>query len=106
MLMPGRERRVAFLRDIGALLRPAGHVLISYWPRGWTDDRRPRVVAASANAVRRLRRRPLVEVGDLLVPNYVHSFTKTEVEDELGAGGFRLISCAQQPFGHAIGRTH
>lgn len=104
MLMPGRQRRVAFLKEVRELLSPTGHVLISYWPRRWTDERRPRVVALAANVVRRVRRRPPVEVGDLLVPNYVHSFTSAEVEEELSAGGFTLVSSAQRPFGHAVAR--
>jgi hypothetical protein len=49
-------------------------------------------------------RRDGVEVGDSLVPNYVHYFTKAQLESEMTAAGFELVSFERVPYGHAVGR--
>jgi hypothetical protein len=92
-LIPGRERRVAFLRGLRDPLAPGAPILLSFFTRR-VGERRARVVAATARAVRRGRR---VEAGDDLAPNYVHRFTEPEIAAELRDGGFRPV--AYQPQG-------
>ena len=69
------------------------------------------VVAAVAGVVRRIRRRPGVELGDDLAPNYLHRFTEAELAAELGAAGYRLVAYAPGRHGtgepaHAIARRN
>ncbi|GIJ52287.1 hypothetical protein Val02_91730 [Virgisporangium aliadipatigenens] len=87
MLIPDRERRVAFLRGLRDPLVPDAPLLMSFFtrePREW----RARLVAAAARVTRRGRR---VELGDDLAPNFVHRFTGPEIESELRDGGFRPV---------------
>ncbi|HKG94525.1 MAG TPA: class I SAM-dependent methyltransferase [Gemmatimonadaceae bacterium] len=95
MLIAGRERRVAFLRGIRPRLRDGAPLLISFFTRPF-DAGRFRVVRMVAGAVRRLRGDEPVELGDDLAPNFVHRFTRAEVEAELAAGGFRLAGFEPQ----------
>jgi hypothetical protein len=69
------------------------------------DSRYFRSLSSVANTVRRLRGLECVDLGDALSPNYVHYFTRAELEAELEAGGFRLISFETKPYGHAVGQA-
>jgi hypothetical protein len=89
MLVPGRARRVAFLRELRALLPAGAPVLLSFFTR---DARSPRhrIVAAVARVVRRLHGGEPIELGDDLTPNYLHPFTEEEIASELADAGFRI----------------
>ena len=101
MLIRGRARRVAILRAARATLPDGGPVavLVLHAP-----SRRPllAILAATANALRRLRRREPVEVGDTIAENFVHRFTREEIGRELRLGGFRMVAFAQRLYGHAV----
>lgn len=86
-LMHGRERRLGFLRATRAVLPAEAPVLISFFDRP-ADTRELRWTKAGANALRRLRRRAPLELGDTLAPNLVHVFLRSEFEGEVRAGGF------------------
>ncbi|NJO96415.1 MAG: hypothetical protein HC764_10650 [Pleurocapsa sp. CRU_1_2] len=45
----------------------------------------------------------LIEPGDTLVPDYVHYFTKDEIEREFKEAGFELIMYSNDEYGHAVG---
>jgi hypothetical protein len=90
MLIFGRQRRIRLLTGLHAQVAANGPLLISFFTRPG-DSPRLRSIARVANGIRRLLRRPLVELGDDLAPNYVHRFAATEVEAELGESGFRLL---------------
>ena len=90
MLMPGRERRIRFLRGMHDRLQPGAPLLLSFWTRMEGAPRPPRVVRV-ANTVRRMLGRPRVDLGDDLAPNYLHSFTEAEVRAEMTEGGFQMM---------------
>jgi len=101
MLIAGRAQRIAFLRAARRRLSQDDPILLSFF----AYRQRPRhfaVVAAVANAVRRLRREERVEVGDALAGNFLHCFTRSEIEAELAEGGFRLVDFRLSPYGHAV----
>jgi hypothetical protein len=83
-------RRVAFLRELRALLPAGAPVLLSFFTRDPATPRH-RIVAAVARVVRRLRGGEPIELGDDLTPNYLHPFTEDEVASELADGGFRIV---------------
>lgn len=104
MLIAGRQRRIAFLRAARQRLREGDPLLLSFF----AHSARPRyftVVAGVANAVRSVRRREAVELGDAIAGNFLHCFTRAEIEDELAAGGFELVDFRFSPYGHAVGRA-
>jgi hypothetical protein len=103
-LIPGRARRVAFLQDARRQLEAGAPMLVSYIERPETGAYF-RTLAVVANAVRALLGRERVEVGDALVPHYVHHFTRPEVESELRAGGFELVIARSEPYPHAVVRA-
>jgi hypothetical protein len=102
MLMPSRARRVAFLGAVREHVDAGAPVLVSFFVR----EPGGRGYAWSARIARALRRglgRPgEVEVGDALRPNFVHFFTRPELEAELAAAGFALTAFAGRPYGHAV----
>jgi hypothetical protein len=89
-LVAGRESRTELLRGMRRLLTPDGPLLLSFFTRG-KDDRRAERVARGAARVRRLLRGAEPELGDDLLPNFVHRFTRDEIEGELTSAGFRLL---------------
>lgn len=90
MLVFGRRSRIRLLGGLHAQVAADGPLLISFFTRP-SDSPRLRSIARVANGIRRVLRRPLVEIGDDLAPNYVHRFTAAEVEAELRESGFRLL---------------
>jgi hypothetical protein len=101
MLIPSRERRVALLRAAHRALLEGAPILCSFFVRS-PSARYFGVAATTANLVRRVRRAEPVEVGDTIGQNFVHRFTRQEIESELVAGGFRPVLFATQPYGHAV----
>lgn len=91
MLMRGRERRVAFLRGARGVLERGAPLLVSFISRA-AETAHFRVAAGVGRTVERLLRRdPPVEVGDTLLPNFMHHFDGQELETELRDAGFSLI---------------
>jgi hypothetical protein len=103
-LIPGRARRIAFLRQVRAALPDDAPVLLSFFTRA-EAGRAVDVIFPVARVVRRLRRAEPPERGDLLTPNFGHAFERAEIESELRASGFELVDFAEQPYGHAVGRA-
>jgi hypothetical protein len=101
MLIPGRERRVAFVRGARAAVPAGAPLLCSFFVRP-ADARYFSILARTANAVRRVRRGERAEVGDTIGENFVHRFTREEIRRELALGGFRMVTYAARPYGHAV----
>ena len=89
-LVHGRSRRLALLRAARSRVAAGGPLLLSFFARVG-DDARAVTVFRTARAVRRLLRREPVEIGDDMLPNVVHRFTREEVEDELRSAGFEPL---------------
>lgn len=102
--IPGSTRRVALLRDARARISAGDPLLVSFHVRD-ASSRQFRITAAIANVIRRIRRRPPVEIGDGLRLNYQHHFTRREIEQELEAAGFRVTLFAERPYGFALGEA-
>ena len=98
-LIPQLDRRVAVLRRVARHLRPGGRVLVTYVPH---TGRPPRpVLTKLARAVAALTGadwRP--EYGDVLIPAgggkmftyFEHRFLPSEVEQEIGSAGLRVLA--------------
>lgn len=98
MLIPGRDLRIAMLRQLHSLIPDGAPLLLSFFTREGRETRF-RLITRVGNPIRRLLRRPPIQPGDDLVPNYVHWFTRAEIEEELGEGGFRMVEFEPQRSG-------
>jgi hypothetical protein len=103
-LMPGRRRRIEFLRGARACLPVGGPVLVSFFAREG-GERLLTTVSRTANLLRRVRRSEPAEVGDALNPNFVHLFADEELATELEAAGFMIHAYHRHPYGHAVARA-
>jgi hypothetical protein len=101
MLIRGRARRVQFLRQLRAQLAPCAPILLSFYAQQ-TGYRRLWLAARIGNALAWLSRGEPVELGDYLVPNFVHFFTEQELASELCDSGFELAEFRANPYGHAV----
>lgn len=93
--------RVAMLRGAAAQVVPGGPILFSFLVAsqfGRTD----RLVARVANTIRVVLGRRRVEVGDRLAPNFVHLFTREQIEREVAAAGLELREFGSDGYGHAV----
>jgi SAM-dependent methyltransferase len=110
--IPGRARRVAFLRACRERMAVDAPIVISdFFVRPVTSQRYQRI-RSIANLVRRLRRcAESVELGDWMTDSLQHAFVQEEIAAEMTDAGFRLESFKDSPFGegsslaHAIGRA-
>ena len=100
-LMHQRSVRVRFLEQLRARLPSGAPLLLSFFARDG-DARKLRITTKTANALRVIRRRERAELGDDLVPNYVHRFTEHELASEIEAGGFRLVEFSREGYPHAV----
>lgn len=104
MLIPGRDRRVAFLRQAAKRLPAQAPLLVSFYPREADENVRFRIVTRITNLLRRLLRRDPVAFGDALAPSLVHFFTRAEVASEMSEAGFELVDFGTEGYGWAVGR--
>lgn len=102
MLIDGRDARIELLRTVRSCLPAGAPVLLSFFVRSG-DARYFRIVRAVANAVRRLRRRPPVELGVTIRPNRVQYLSLDEVARELEEGGFAPEHLDDRDYGNAVG---
>ncbi len=105
MLIRGRDRRIAFLRSVRALVEEDAPVLLSFFTRPG-DLAHFKLITYTANILRWLLRNERVEIGDALAPNFVHYFTQAEIASELHAAGFKLAYYGERGYGHAVGIAH
>jgi len=101
-LVQGRRSRIALLQQLRSQTRARCPILLSFYYRLGT----PWVYAIAAfvaNTLRRVLGRESAEVGDWLVPNYVHYFAQHEIVAELAEGGFDTIHYSTTGYGHAVG---
>jgi SAM-dependent methyltransferase len=105
--IPGRARRIAFLRSCHQHLTAGGPLFISDFftrppaDRAW--EKRQRI----ANLIRAFMREPeRVERGDWLTDCMQHAFTPDEIESELREAGFRLALYADSPIGEGAHLAH
>jgi len=86
----GAGRRVAFLRRFRAQVEAGSPLLVSFYVR---DEKNAALAttAAIGSLVRRARGKAPIELGDELRPRFFRrTFTRADLERELGEAGFRL----------------
>lgn len=101
MLVQGRQRREALLVSLRQQCAPSAPLLLSFFTRP-ANAQRYRVIAGTANILRRFTGGEPVELGDDLEPEYVHYFTRDEIAEELWATGFDLVHFDDKGYGHAV----
>jgi hypothetical protein len=101
MLIQQRTIRIRFLQRLRAHLPAGAPLLLSFFAR--SGDTRPvRLAATIANGLRTIRRRERAEVGDDLVPYFVHRFSEHELSTELDSASFRLVEFSTDGYPHAV----
>jgi hypothetical protein len=101
-LIAGRDARIALLRQIRARCASGSPVLLSFFHRSG-DTPFYRLSTFIANSIRRVLRRPRLEMGDTLPVYFAHRFTEQEIADELTASGFQPVLYKTTPYAHAVG---
>jgi hypothetical protein len=88
-LIAGAARRVDLLRRLRALVPAGAPLLLSFFSQP-EQTFRLRATYRVARAIRRVLRREPPELGDDLIPIFVHRFDQAQVAEEMQAAGFRL----------------
>ena len=100
-LGPTADHRADMLRGAAASVNQGAPILLSFLAVE-RFGRGDRLTASLANVLRRLRRRPPVSVGDRMAPNFVHVFTREQIEREVATAGLELRYYSAQGYGHAV----
>ena len=101
MLIQEKDQRISFLKNLRTQTQKQSPILLSFFYR--PNDSNFKVVKTIADTCRRILKRKPLELGDYLVPNYAHFFTKEEIKSELNAGGFNLECYCTDDYGHDVG---
>jgi hypothetical protein len=102
MLIQGKDKRIDLLKKIQQTIASQSPILLSFYCYK-QPSRYYHIIAQVGNLFRWLLRRDLLDVGDDLVPNYVHYFTKEQIDRELKEANFKLVMYSTKEYGHAIG---
>lgn len=94
--------RIAFLNQLRKQCKPGAPILLSFFSRK-NNPFYFRFIPRVGNIFRWLLRRERVEMGDYLLPIYVHYFMEQEVASEMKAAGFQLVYYCTDEYGHAVG---
>jgi hypothetical protein len=102
MLIQTQAKRLAFLQQLKTQLPANAPLLISFYaaPR---KGRYYKVVMQVGNVFRSLLGRDRLELGDDLAPEYVHYFTRKDIDAEFKAAGFELKLYGTKSYGYAVG---
>jgi len=102
MYIPGRARRIGFLRELCGFLNPGAPVMVSFTEG--VPGRRRIWTARIGTAVRRLRRAVPVEEGDWLKAGFQHHFVQQQILSEMSEAGLDLLYYSGGTcYGHAVG---
>jgi hypothetical protein len=102
MLIQGRKKRVAFLKQMRAQVASGAPLMLSFYFQAGQPFRF-KVIASIANFWRWLLGREKVDVGDDLEPDFVHHFTEEQIRSEMKEAGFDLVFYTIHPYGHSVG---
>jgi len=102
MYIPGRARRIRFLRGLREFLDPGAPVMASF-VEGLPGRRRV-WTARIGSAVRGLRGAEPVEEGDCLKAGFQHHFDRQQILSEMNEAGIELVFFSGGTcYGHAVG---
>jgi hypothetical protein len=102
MYIPGRARRVGFLRGLRKFLNPGAPVMVSFMEG--IPGRRRVWTAGIGSAIRRLRRAEPVEEGDCLRAGFQHHFVRQQILSEMKDADIELVYFSGGTcYGHSVG---
>lgn len=102
MYIPGRDRRIRFLRELCGFLNADAPLMISF-TEGYSGRRRV-WTARIGTAIRKLRRAQPVEEGDWLKDGFQHHFVQQQIASEMSEAGIELVYYSGGTcYGHAVG---
>ena len=102
MLIQGRERRIALLKNLRNQMNENSPMLLSFFSQSG-NSLYFKVVHKISNTMRWITGKNRLEFGDDLVPNFVHYFTREQIANELKEAGFELKMYCTEEYGHAVG---
>ena len=102
MYIPGRSRRIRFLRELCRFLNPGAPLMLSFTEG--TQGRRRTWTARIGTAMRSLRRAEPVEEGDWITGGFQHHFLREQILSEMSEAGMELVYYSGGTcYGHAVG---
>jgi Methyltransferase domain len=102
MYIPGRARRIRFLRGLRKFLNPGAPVMVSFMEG--IPGRRRVWTARIGSAIRKLRRAEPVEEGDCLRAGFQHHFVQQQILSEMKEADIELVYFSGGTcYGHAVG---
>jgi len=104
MHIRGRDRRVRFLNSLRQRMDAGGPILLSFFSAPM-ENRTLRLTARVGNAVGRILHRERVEPGDSMGPDYVHYFSREDLDQEMADAGFRMVSYESLEHPYAVGEA-
>lgn len=100
----GSDKRIEFLKQIRKNTAHEGPLLISFFTKKG-NPKHYTLIASAGNIIRRLLGRKKIEAGDRLAPNFIHYFSREELENELVCAGYALSEFSAKQYGYAVSKA-
>ena len=100
----GGPARIKFLKDLYPFMHAGSRLMISFI---WVKERsnRDRMIQKISGFFGSFCRGEKSELGDKLVPNYMHYFREDEIRAELSQAGYRTLEYDEEKHGFIIAET-
>jgi len=100
-LIAGIKKRLTFLAKLHPFLKEDSRLMISFL-RTEKRSRKEKIIKNISNFFRIFRNIEKTELGDRLVPSFVHYFNEEEIKGELIQSGYRVIDYYSIDYGCVI----
>jgi len=110
MHIPGRDRRISFLKQIRLHVKDDGPLLLSFFARD-KSKQYGRICKVARFVAFLTRNSHPVELGDNINGTFDHCFTKEEIDHELSQAGFEMVyysaiySSDETSYPHAVAKA-
>ncbi len=100
-LMAGQKKRITFLEGLYPFLKEGAPLMISFlWVR--KRSRHERIIKKVSDFFRIFSTKDKTEIGDRLVPDFIHYFTEDEIKSELTRANYRIKDYSSSDYGCLI----
>jgi hypothetical protein len=103
-LMAGQKKRIALLEELYPFLKEGAPLMISFlWTRN--RSRHERIVKRISDFFRTFSKKDKTEIGDRLMPDFIHYFTEDEIRNEVNRANCRIKDYSTSEYGCLIAVT-
>jgi hypothetical protein len=103
-LIRGRETRIGFLNSIRPFFKSDTCLMVSFI-YSTRRSRKDKIIKQVSDFLTFLHKKSRAEIGDRLVPNFIHYFSEEEIKSEFAQADLEVIDYSSSDYGCLIARS-